>query len=181
MRVCPKWSGVAPCADRQKTALSGLFSVESKVGGRRLSSSLCREVVKLDILLFPVDFVPFTRDYECSGGRSVSYLRSVAASHVGSFHSADPVRTLVGGRRISSSIDRGLEVLGFPSLRPVLVVETRGSVLSNDPDAIFEDLHSTAQASSDPVRLCSVHKIRCSCDQLKKKKKKNRWVPLRAI
>ena len=95
--VCPKWSGVAPCAHRQKTALSGLFSVRSKVGGRRLSSSLCRGVVKLDILLFPVDSVPFTRDYECSGGRSVSYLRSMVASHVGSFHSADLVRTLVGG------------------------------------------------------------------------------------
>ena len=48
--VCPKWSGVAPCADRQKITLSGLFSVGSKVGGRRLSSSLCRRVVKLVIL-----------------------------------------------------------------------------------------------------------------------------------
>ena len=99
MRVCPKWSGVAPCANRQKTAMSGLFSVGSKVGGRRLSSSLYRGVVKLVILF---------------------------------------------------------------------------------PDAISDDLHSTAHVSSDPVRLCSVHKIWCSCDQLKKKKK-NRWVPLRAI
>ena len=152
---------MAPCADRQKTALSGLFSVGSKVGGRRLSSSLCRGVVKLDILLFPVDSVPFIRDYECSGGRSVSYLRQVVASHVGSFHSADPVRTLVGGRWISSSIDRGLEVLGFPSLRSVLVAAMRGSVLSNGPDANSDDLHSTAHASSDPVRLWSIDRPIC--------------------
>ena len=85
----------------------------------------------------------------------------MVASHVGSFHSADPVRTLVGGRRISSSIDRGLEVLGFSSLRLVMVAAMRGSVLSNGPHAISDDLHSTAHASSDPVRLWSVDRLVC--------------------
>ena len=67
----PKWSDEAPCSDLQKTALSGLFSVGSKVGGRRLSSSLGRGVVKMDIHLYPVVFVPFIRVLECSGGRNL--------------------------------------------------------------------------------------------------------------
>ena len=112
--------------------------------------------MKLDIVLSPVDSIAFTREYECSCGRNVSYLRSVVDSHVGSSHSVDPVRTLVGGRRISSSLDRGLEVLGFLSLWSVLVTVTRGFVLSNGPDAIFDDLHSTTHASLDPVRLVFV-------------------------
>ena len=70
--VCvPKWSDEAPCVDLQETALSGLFSVGSKVGSRRLSSSIGCGLVKLDIHFTLVDSVACTRVLECSGGRNL--------------------------------------------------------------------------------------------------------------
>ena len=70
--VCvPKWSDGAPFADIQETALSGLFYAGSKVGSKRLFSSICSGLVKLDIHFTSVDSVPCTRGLECSGGRNM--------------------------------------------------------------------------------------------------------------
>ena len=67
----PKWSDEDPLEDLQGAALTGLFSVGSKDGSRRLSSSIGSRVAKLDIHFSSVDAVTCTMVLECSGGRNL--------------------------------------------------------------------------------------------------------------
>ena len=105
-----------------------------------ISGNVNMGYVKLDIHLSSVDPVPFTRVIECSGGRKLQDFGSDVIQHVGSSQSDDlqvtampclsRVRTKVGGRLISTSLGRGLVVLGFPSLRGGFCLSTDRICLS---------------------------------------------------
>ena len=63
-----------------------------------------------------------------------------------------PVRSKVGGPRVSSSLCRGLVELDFPPLLSNLVSTSLGSSFSNGPDAKSADLQIFSLTSLDPIR-----------------------------
>ena len=112
--------------------------------------------------------VPFTKDHVFSGGSKVPDLRAMigAGAYVPKWSDEAPrsdlqetalsglfsIRSKAGGRRVSSSLGRGVVELDFPLLQSYLVSAALGAGLSNSPDAKSVDLQIFAPKSSDPFR-----------------------------
>ena len=134
----PKWSDEAPFADLQETALSGVFFAGSKVGSRRLLSSICSGLEKLDIHITLVDSVPCTRGLECSGGRNLpdrvmEAVLWVSDLALGDF--PDPVTGNCGGSRLNIDAQATLSIkmiggFGLPTSSVGVSLDPLGSTMA---------------------------------------------------